>query len=353
MATTSNAYALSPRNAIKQIQLVMEAGLVPFLRGSPGVGKSAIVKKIAAMGSLKVIDHRLSTSSPEDLSGLPRFDTDGKARFSPFADLFPLAGEEIPAGFNGWLVFLDEFNSAHKDVQAAAYKLILDRMVGQHHLHPNVWIVCAGNKDTDRAIVNPLSTAMASRVIHLELNFNFKEWMEDVVVGQKWHPAIYAFLSQIGEGGAYDFNPSNQEQTFCCPRTWEFVNKLMLVIGDDIKLVPEFTPAFAGAISAATALQFVTYTGNFLDLPKIPDIIKDPIHTRLPNKAGERYAIASMCVANAKEETFDSLLAYCMRLEFTFQLLFIRAARLIYPGARTHESYREAALSMKEYLSDE
>ena len=157
---------VTPRKLTWLVALTLEAGLVPFISGSPGIGKSAIVKQLAKAGNLKLIDHRLSTSAPEDLSGLPHF-VNGQAHFAPFAGLFPIEGmTEIPEGYDGFLLFLDEFNSADRDVQKSAYKLVLDRMVGQYKLHPSVRIVCAGNLITDRAIVTELSTAMQSRMIH-------------------------------------------------------------------------------------------------------------------------------------------------------------------------------------------
>lgn len=35
-------------------------------------------------------------------------------------NLFPLKGSKIPEGYEGWLIFLDEFMSADKFTQAAA-----------------------------------------------------------------------------------------------------------------------------------------------------------------------------------------------------------------------------------------
>ena len=96
----------------------IKVGLVPFIQSSPGIGKSSIVKQIAKEFNLKLIDHRLSTSSPEDLLGLPHFE-EGKAVFSPFRDIFPLEDSSIPEGKDGFLLFFDEFNSAPRSIQAA------------------------------------------------------------------------------------------------------------------------------------------------------------------------------------------------------------------------------------------
>ena len=211
-----DAYTVTTRAMPQVLATLIEAGLVPFITSSPGMGKSAIVAQLAEAGNLKLIDHRLSTSEPTDFTGLPGF-VDGYAVMHPFREIFPLADQELPAGCNGWLLFLDEFPSASKAVQAAAYKLILDRMVGQHHLHPKVYIVAAGNKTTDRAIVNTLSTAMQSRLIHLEMTVMFNEWFEDVALAKDFHPTIKAFL-MANPSKLWDFRPDHQDKTFCCPR---------------------------------------------------------------------------------------------------------------------------------------
>lgn len=114
-----NIYKCKPRQARKFIIQCLDAGLVPYVRGSPGVGKSSIMRSIAEDFSLHMIDHRLSTSEPTDMTGLPKFVGD-YAHFAPFTEIFPIKTTPIPAGKRGWIIFLDEFNAAKRDVQAAA-----------------------------------------------------------------------------------------------------------------------------------------------------------------------------------------------------------------------------------------
>ena len=83
----------------------MRARVVPFIVGSPGCGKSQIVKEIANEYGLKLIDCRLSTMEPTDLQGLPWIQ-DGKAQFNPYS-FFPLENTSIPEGYSGWLLFLN------------------------------------------------------------------------------------------------------------------------------------------------------------------------------------------------------------------------------------------------------
>ncbi|MFT2129828.1 MoxR family ATPase, partial [Staphylococcus epidermidis] len=76
-----------------------------------------------------------------------------------------------------WMLFLDELTSATPPVQAAAYKLILDKMVGNKKLHPACFIVGAGNLESDNAVVPPMSTALKSRMTHLILKMDVPEWL--------------------------------------------------------------------------------------------------------------------------------------------------------------------------------
>ncbi|MDT1857465.1 ATP-binding protein, partial [Acinetobacter baumannii] len=82
--------------------------------------------------------------------------------------MFPLVDDEIPDGYHGWLLFLDELPNAPAAVQNVTYRLILDRMIGQKHLHENVFIVAAGNKDTDNCHTESLSSALISRMAVFE-----------------------------------------------------------------------------------------------------------------------------------------------------------------------------------------
>ena len=209
------------------LEEVLFANLVPLIKGSPAIGKSSIVHQVAEKYKLKLIDFRMAQADVTDFNGFPKIldSSDGpttKAGYIPM-NIFPLAGDPIPDGYEGWLLFLDEINSAPRSVQAAAYKLILDRMVGLHHLHKKVAIVGAGNKETDKAIVNTLSTAMQSRLAHFELIVDPATWDKWAVENNIDH-RIRAFIKFKPEI-LFKFNPNHNNDTFPSPRTWEFCSR--------------------------------------------------------------------------------------------------------------------------------
>lgn len=194
----------------------IKSKLSVMMSGSPGIGKSSIIREIAEEFNLFLIDMRLAQCDPTDLLGFPTIDPKtGKSSYAPM-DTFPLDGEPLPKGYSGYLIFLDEFNSAPPSVQSAAYKLVLDRMIGTHHLHKNVAIVCAGNLETDNAIVQPMSTALQSRLVHLELVVDAKEWVE-WASSNEIHHHITSYIN-FKPGNLYTFSPNHSDNTYACPR---------------------------------------------------------------------------------------------------------------------------------------
>lgn len=297
----------------------IKANIVPMVHGSPGIGKSQIVAQIAKEYGLKLIDLRLSQCDPTDLAGFPQIDVARqKAGYLPM-DTFPLEGETPPAGYNGWLLFFDEANSAPKAVQAAAYKVILDRMIGQRSLHKNCALVAAGNLETDGAIVEEMSTALQSRLAHIELTVDADSWVE-WAQNNDVHHMITSFI-QFKPGQLYTFKPDHTDKTYACPRTWEFANRVMKVTEEGS---PNRLPMLAGTLSEGVAREFLTFVKIFADLPKMAAIVAAPETIKVPNEPSILYALTGSLAHNATTDNFGSLMKFISRLPVEFQVVTMR-----------------------------
>lgn len=343
----TNMFKLTPKQTKKAIMECLEVGLVPFVRSSPGLGKSSINAEIAKLGNLEMIDLRLSQLTPEDFMGLPMRNAEGtKAQFMPFG-MFPLKGDPLPPGKDGWLLNLDEFNSGAKMVQAASYKLVLDRMVGQEHLHENVYIVCAGNLESDRAIVNQLSTAMQSRLIHIEMTADLGDWMEYAIKKGIDH-RITGFL-EFMPGKLHEFRPDHNDVTFACPRTWEFASRL--VKG---KKTSEVSQALlAGTLSAGVATELMTFMEEFDKLPSYAEIVKDPLGLPQIYDTSTAYAVVSMLQDKVVEADFVPVAAYVKRLQPEFQTVFFRGCVARNPSIRRTRNFVDAVKHLTKFLMDD
>ena len=288
-----------------------------MLTGSPGCGKSQIVHQIAQFYNLKVIDVRLSQCDPTDLSGFPHV-FGNKAGYLPM-NTFPIEGDEVPQGYDGWLLFFDEFNSASKAVQAAAYKVVLDRMIGIYHLHKKVALVCAGNLDTDNAIVESLSTALQSRLVHLELMVDHEEW-NDWAIPNNINHYITDYI-KFKPGQLFSFKPDHTDKTYACPRTWEFANRILQVTEDNPR---DRLPALAGALGEGVAREFLTYLRIYDDLPKPAQIVSDPSGVKMPVEPSILFALTGTVSHNANDENWDKLMTFIKRMPDEFQVVTVK-----------------------------
>jgi hypothetical protein len=305
--------------AIRMVTLAIRAKKVPMIVGSPAIGKSAIVHHIAKQYNLKVIDMRLSQCDPTDLLGFPQI-VGGKAGYVPMST-FPLDTDDVPTGYAGWLLFLDEFTSAPRGVQAAAYKLVLDRMIGQHHLHPKCAIVCAGNKESDGAIVEEMSTALQSRLIHMELVVDPLEWIQWASANDIDHRIISYISFQPSK--LFTFKPDHTDSTYASPRTWGFANDFLQIM--DVK-DDDAVAVLSGTISEGVAREFLLFCDIYTNLPSIADIIAAPTQIRVSNEPSILFALTGSIAQHANENNIGKLMEYVLRLPIEFQVVCLRLA---------------------------
>jgi hypothetical protein len=303
------------------------------------------LKDAAVFRTRRKYGHKSCVFCRTQRSGLPRFNEKGYAQFVPFADLFPTVSTPIPEGKNGWILFLDEFNSASRGVQAACYKLILDRMTGQVPLHENVVICAAGNLSTDKAITNPISTAMQSRVIHLQMEINFTEWLLDVALKENYDSRIIAYLSQY-PNKLMDFDPDHNEKTFCCPRTWEFMNKLT----KDKEVSEAKASLYSGTITSGVAVDFIQFTKVYATMVNIRDIMANPQTCPVPYDTATKWAVMTHMMELLDEHNFDKLSIYVSRFSMDFRVLFFRSIMVRKPELRHHKAFISTMGEMSKYL---
>lgn len=339
----NNIFEMSPSQVKKAVETCMKARLVPLLVSSPGLGKSSIVKQIAEEYGLKLIDCRLSSMEPTDLNGLPWMNQ-GKAEFHPF-DVFPIEGTPVPKGYEGWILFLDEFNSASRAIQAAAYRVVLDREIGQHKLHDKCFVVAAGNKMTDNAIVNRLSTAMLSRVVHLNMTVNFDDWKYDFAVPNKVDERVIAYLSMFPTK-LMEFDPEKEDQTFASPRTWEFVSKLLKAY--DKPLDEEAIPLLGGAVTVEHASAFVQFCKVFDKLIDIKKIEANP-NIEPPMDTPALWATITHLTNTVTPKNIGKVSTFLKKCPATFQIVFFRSVVLTCPAIRMTPEFGQLTAELGAY----
>lgn len=308
--------SLKPSEVFKRLEVAILTDVVPFVKSSPGVGKSSIVKQLASNYNLDLIDVRASQYEPMDFAGLPTRGETGKAEYLPF-DVIPIVGDELPEGKDGWLLFLDEINHAKQPVIAALYKLILDRKVGNNDLHPRVKIICAGNLDSDKAQTIRLGSAFNSRVMHIEMQADLDDWLDNFAIAHGIDDRIISYLLQFKDD-FYKFDPDSDHKSFCCARSWHMVDDIIKGSqragktthkNEDLDIV-----MFDGLLSAGVASKFVGYCDVFGMIPGIAQVVTDPANTHVPETNDACYATATTLASATDKSNIKLVTDYIQRL---------------------------------------
>lgn len=330
---------VTPQECTDHVKDCIMAGLVPMISGDPGIGKSDIMQQVFDHFQLKMIDIRLSQYDPTELNGYPSI-KDGRATHTPL-DTFPLGNDKLPPNhehialnklhekdkdwvklyeiYQGWGIFFDEFNSSSLAVQAAAYKVILNHCVGQHPLHKRAVSACAGNLTTNNAIVNRMSTAMQSRLVHYELMVDVAQWVQWANTKGLDHRVI-AYIQHVPKN-LHNFDPDHDDKTFACPRTWEFTSRLIKRTPGALQ--PKL-PSLAGTVSEAIAQEFIIYTDIYTDIPTIQEILAQAETITISQEPGILYALSNMVAAWSKPDNIDVLMKFITRLPIEFATITIQ-----------------------------
>ena len=314
-------------DAEKLACLYFKCGLVPMVVSEPGVGKSSMFANIADKFELLLIDIRLSQCDTVDLNGFPDINTQqGIAKYIPF-DMFPTEDTELPINpktgrpYRGFLLFLDELTHAEIPVQKAAYKLILDKMVGMKKLHKSCSMAAAGNLITDNSFVEPMTPTTQSRLVHIQLKVDAKSWLKWAVDEGDIDHRILSYIN-YKEDNLMAYDPMHTDMTFACPRTWEFASRVL-------KHIPEVTRkdkiAIAGCIGVGIASDFVAFCQIYEDLITVDDIAANPSGVRVPDQPAILYALTGTIAHKMDTTNVDALMLFLSRIKGEFQMITMKS----------------------------
>jgi MoxR-like ATPase len=329
-----------------------------FVWGDPGIGKSQIVEQVAdelfaeeagyspssngilykkakarkryglpgpndlTLGQPRpwLTDLRAVLLDPVDLMGIPVVNN-GTTRWAP-PGMLPQSGQG--------LLFFDELNRAPLMVQNGCLQIILPpHRLGEYQLPEKYLIGAAGNFEKE-AGVQRMDNALRSRFTHLTLEVDVDDWCRHAA-SREFHPAVVAFIRWRRELlHRYDKAAVKQENTFPCPRTWEFVSRICQQ--PCAAKVVEFE-LISGSVGKAAAGEFVAFLQLYRDLPDLDAIVRDPQAAPLPSKPATAYAISSALSRMANNGNAANIISYLDRLpEQEYAVLTVREMEMRDPA---------------------
>lgn len=264
----------------RSILLAMASEQSLLLLSPPGLGKSDMVAQAAASAGLPCRSLLGTQIAPEDVSGIPRI-VGERSVFCPPRVLLP----ESPEPF---CLFLDELPACAPDVQKAFYSLLLERRLGEHALPRGTWVVAAGNRVEDRALVRGMSSALVNRVVILNVRSDLKEWLV-WAASHGVRKEILSFL--IFMPAALLRAVPSEPRPFSTPRAWASLSRALDLADAAGILDASIRRALAfGRVSPEDAAVFCVMAENRIDeLRPVIDYIHDP--SLMPKEDSARWFV--------------------------------------------------------------
>jgi hypothetical protein len=297
-----------------------------FVWGPPGVGKSSLVRQIAAERKLPVIDLRASLLDPTDLRGIPAIEG-GRAVWCPPS--FLPRPDEVPG-----VLFLDEINAAPPLVQASLYQLVLDRRVGEYVLPDGWWIVAAGNRQQDRAVTFRMSSALANRFVHLDMEADVDDW-RTWAIDKRLSPLVVSF---IGVRPSLLLGEPGESSAYPTPRSWEMASDVMTAMGGP----KESSDVLPGIVGQGAAVEFQGYVKKALNEKAIRKVVDDPQNADLPTDLDGTYMLTSWLAYHAADAEVSAASAVLLtRLPPEFGVVLARDMIKARPAFMKEAGYRD------------
>jgi hypothetical protein len=248
------------------------------------MGKSEMVYEAAAEAGLQCRSLLGTQIAPEDVSGIPRI-VGERSVFCPPRVLLP----ERPEPF---CLFLDELPACAPDVQKAFYSLLLERRLGEHALPRGTWVVAAGNRLQDRALVRAMSSALVNRVTILHLRVDTQEWLA-WAARNGIRNEICSFIASMPD--ALMRPVPSEPVPFSTPRAWTLLSRALDMAQASGILNNETRRALAfGRLSSEDAVVFCSLAEEAIGaIRPIEDYFREP--ELLPKADSARWFVLT-CV---------------------------------------------------------
>jgi hypothetical protein len=266
MPTPKSQHAVTLSEAKEIIRCLADAESV-LLLSPPGVGKSEAVRQAAAEARLPLRSLLGTQIAPEDVSGVPKI-VGNRSIFCPPRVLLP--EDDKP-----FCLFLDELPASPPDVQKAFYSLLLERRLGEYRLPKGTWVVAAGNRSEDRALVRTMSSALVNRVFVLPVRVDLDEWLAWAEANGV-RPEVRSFVRYVPQ--ALQRPVPADPVPFSTPRAWAMLSRDMQLAEAAGKLSAEERRALAfGRLTPHDAGLFCALCDDGLgDLRPAADYFDNP-----------------------------------------------------------------------------
>ena len=195
---------------------------IPYVQGSPGIGKTQFMKVAAERHGFKLLAFHYSLKPIEEVSGIPviRENFEGTELTGTewtLPDIMTVIYKES-LKHKKIAVLLDDYHMSSPGMLALGYEMFSERKLRNYDFPENVAFIAAGN-DTAKSGAKQMFGAIVNRFVIFKAEPDFDHWYNDFAIPTGINQKIISFLKSevnrrffLGEEDTYKPWPS--------PRSW-------------------------------------------------------------------------------------------------------------------------------------
>jgi len=340
---------MKPSEVIITMKHAFEADCIPFIWGSPGIGKSMIAElasdhffgpedaeeKTKFMNKYEKAQYRKDYLLELRLGNKDLIDTTGSVKTTDdnwTIQCLPRFWEVTSKGKG--MIMLDEANQTTKTMEKVLQQ-ICDGRIGEWVKRHEWKIVCIGNNVSDKALARKLGTQFANRVFHIDYDVDNDEWID-------WYfsmnlPFLVPAYITAKPDALFDFDPKKSEKGWSSPRSWHGVGRL-LATNPPGHLLFEMVK---GMVGEARAIEFIGFAKVHTQLPDIKGIIATPHDVDVPLDPNVLYQVTEALAKKATPDNFANILAYAKNMPKEFTILLVTRAKDENPSIQQTKAFIE------------
>lgn len=309
-----------------------------MIAGSPGGGKTSIVKQVAKALNIPLIIKHLPTMLVEDFGIL--FPQEGSDTLHyKLPDWFPAAGK--PGTESGGILLFDDRSQAGADLQKVLANIILERELHGHKLADGWHIVSTGNRQSDRAGANRTLSHLADRETVYEYETHLDDWTA-YALANDFNPMVIAFI-RFRPNLLHDFDANREKNA--TPRGWEAVSTMLPYLKPDIEFAN-----IKGTVGEGPAAEFTGFCKIYRGLPNPDAVLLDPANAAVPTDPATLYALTGALATRATATNFERMVTYVSRMPPEFSVLAVKMAAKRDPMLASTPAFNRWAVEHKDVL---
>lgn len=261
-------------------QCIHEATARMSIVGSPGCGKSDIMRQICEENGWGLAVKYMSNMDLCQITGIPCQVKDGEDAKWTKPEIFNFTNldykpEKYEEGKTITILFIDDFHLCDRVCQKYMFQLLTYKSINGYHLPKNTAIILAGNRNTDKALANVIPAPVMNRLAVFEVTAEATDWLKNYAFKHGVRDDITSFIHTKGD--IFLSQTPVESVPWASPRSWTFLSEQMNSYEKNIGPISldVLRVIATGLIGPEFANEFIAYRElfakwNFDELRNIP-----------------------------------------------------------------------------------